>query len=284
VTLATLHWLTAPWASGIDRRALLEVALLGLAGGTLGCWLVFFQLSYGAESLAHALLPGLVLAALWGVPLLVGGAVGLIVAALATAIAARIKGIGSDTATAVVITTLFGLGALLALTPATPPGLDGLLFGDVLGVSTSDLILAGALVAVLGIALWVLHPRLLVVGFDRGAASGLGVRPGAIDALLLVLLAVALLVAVQGLGNLLVVAVLIAPASAARLVHRRMGPMMLTSAAIAVLAGVVGIYVSYHARVAAGAAVALALVAAYAVASLVSLLGRAGTARSTRAA
>src|SRR6185312_810913 len=82
VSLAVLHWLTDPWAEPLNRRALLEVALLGLAGGGLGCWLLFFQLAYSAESLAHALLPGLVGAALLGLPLLLGGAAGLLVAAV----------------------------------------------------------------------------------------------------------------------------------------------------------------------------------------------------------
>jgi ABC-type Mn2+/Zn2+ transport system permease subunit len=263
VTLGLLHWLTQPWTESLDRRALLEVVLLGIAGGALGCWLLFFELAYSAESLAHALLPGLVIAALLGLPLLLGGAAGLLVAAMAVALAGRTPVIGRDTAVAVVVTTLFGLGVLLALSPATPPGLQGLLFGDVLGVTDSDLALAGGLVLVLGGALWALHHRLLVVGFDRRTAPQLGVRPLAVDVALIVLLAVALLVAVQGLGNLLVVAVLIAPASAARLVARRMLPMMLVSAAIAVLAGTAGLYVSYHARTAAGASVAGALVLAY---------------------
>jgi ABC-type Mn2+/Zn2+ transport system permease subunit len=263
VTLAVVDWLTQPWTESLDRRALLEVVLLGLAGGALGCWVLFFELAYSSESLAHALLPGLVVAALLGLPLLLGGAAGLLVAAVAVALAGRTPVIGRDTAVAVVVTTLFGLGVLLALSPATPPGLQGLLFGDVLGVSDGDLALAAGLVVVLAGALWVLHHRLLVVGFDRTTAPQLGVRPLAVDVALLVLLAATLLIAVQGLGNLLVVAVLIAPAAAARLVARRMLPMMLVSAAIAVVAGTAGLYVSYHARTAAGASVAGALVVAY---------------------
>jgi ABC-type Mn2+/Zn2+ transport system permease subunit len=162
-----------------------------------------------------------------------------------------------------VVTTLFGAGVLLALSPASPPGLQGLLFGDVLGVSDTDLALAAGLAAVALVALGVLHGRLLAVGFDRLSARALGVRALAVDAALLVLLAMALLVAVQGLGNLLVVAVLVAPASAARLVARRMGPMMAISAAVAVAAGVGGLYLSYYAGTAAGASIAAVLVGAY---------------------
>lgn len=262
-TLALLDWLADPWREALTRRALLEVVLLGAAGGALGCWLLFFNLAYSAESLAHALLPGLVGAALLGLPLLLGGAAGLLVAAVAVAVAGRIDGLDRDTAVAIVVTGLFGLGVLLALSPDTPAGLQGLLFGDVLGVSDGDLALAAGLVVVVSGALWLAHDRLLVVGFDRLSAPGLGVRPLAVDVTLLVLLAGALLVAVQGLGNLLVVAVLMAPASAARLVARRMVWMMLASAAIAVVAGAGGLYLSYYAGTAAGASVAGMLVAAY---------------------
>lgn len=248
------------------RRAFAEVLLLGVAGGALGCWVIFYGLSYSAESLAHSLLPGLVVAALLGLPLLLGGAAGLLVAAVAVAVAGRIPAIGRDTAVAVVITTLFGLGVLLALSVATPPGLQGLLFGDLLGVSDSDLGLAVGLVAVVVAALALLHGRLALVAFDRLNARALGVAPLAVDATLLVLLALTLLVAVQALGNLLVVAILIAPPVTARLVTRRIGRMLAWSAGVAVTAGAGGLYLSYYAGTAAGASIALVLVAGFALA------------------
>jgi ABC-type Mn2+/Zn2+ transport system permease subunit len=266
--LGVLHTLTDPWADPVGRRALLEVALLGVSGGALGCWIVFYNLSYSAESLAHALLPGLVIAALTGLPLLLGGAAGLLVAALGIAVAGQVPAIGRDTAVAVVVTTLFGAGVLLALSPSTPPGLQGLLFGDVLGVSDTDLGLAAALAVVVLGALALLHARLLAVGFDRLSAPSVGVRALVVDLALLGLIALALLVAVQGLGNLLVVAVFVAPASAARLVARRMGPMMAASCLIAVIAGVAGLYLSYYAGTAAGASIAAMLVAAYLLAGV----------------
>ncbi len=285
--LALVHTVTDPWADPVGRRALLEVALLGVTGGALGCWIVFYQLSYSAESLAHALLPGLVLAALTGLPLLLGGAAGVLVAAVAVAAASQVPAIGRDTAVAVVVTTLFGAGALLALSPSSPPGLQGLLFGDILGVSNTDLALAAALAALVLAALALRHGRLLAGGFDRLSAPGLGVRPLVVDVALLALVALALLVAVQGLGNLLVVAVLVAPASAARLVARRMGPMMAASAAIAIVAGTGGLYLSYYAGTAAGASIAAMLVGAYLAAGAArGALARraylaAGTARAT---
>jgi ABC-type Mn2+/Zn2+ transport system permease subunit len=275
VIVATVwHSLIAPWEQGIDRRALFEVILLGLTGGTLGCWIIFYNLSYSTESLAHALLPGLVLAALAGVPIILGGAVGLAVAALAIAVAARTPAVGRDTAVAVVVTGLLGLGALLALSPDTPAGLGALLFGDVLGVSDTDMALAGGLAVAVLVALALLHGRLLLVGFDRLNAAALGVRPGVVDLALLLLVAAALLVAVQGLGNLLVVAVLVGPAACARAVTRRMSTMMAVAAGVAVAAGCGGLYLSYYAETAAGASIAAVIVGVYVVALGVGAAGR----------
>jgi len=262
------HWLADPWSGEIMRRALVEVVLLGIAGGAIGCWIVLNELSYGAESLPHAMFPGLVIAALTGLPLLVGGSAGLIAAALAIAAATRTPLIGRDSAIAVVVTGLFGLGVLLALSPASPQSVQSLLFGDILGVTGGDLIVAAGLtVLVLG-TLRLLHMRLLVVSFDRTSSRSLGVPSGPTDVALLALLAVSVLIAVQALGNLLVVALLIAPAAAARLLARRMLPMMATAAALAIVSGIAGLYVSYHLRTAAGASIALAMVAVYLLAAV----------------
>jgi ABC-type Mn2+/Zn2+ transport system permease subunit len=258
-----LDALLDPFSQALMQRALLEVLLLAAVGGTLGCWVVLGGLSYGAESLAHGMFPGLVLAALAGVPLLLGGAAGILVAALAVTLAGRVERIGRDDAIAVAVTTLFGLGALLALSPDTPVGIQGLLFGDVLGTSRGDLLAGGALAAVVLLALLLGHDRLLAVGFDRDGARALGVGPVAVDALLLTLLALAVLVAVQGLGNLLVVAVLVAPAAAARLLTDRLVPMMALAVVLGAVAGIGGLYLSYYARVAAGASIAGLLVAVW---------------------
>ncbi len=270
VLAGVLDALADPFSQRLMQRALLEVLLLAAVGGTLGCWVVLGGLSYGAESLAHGMLPGLVLAALAGVPLLLGGAAGILVAGLAIVLAGRVGGdrVGRDDAVAVAVTTLLGLGALLALSPATPVGIQGLLFGDVLGTTRGDLLAGGALVAVVLLALRLAHAQLLAAGFDRGGARALGVSPLVVDALLLTLLALAVLVAVQGLGNLLVVAVLVAPAAAARLLTRRLAPMMALAVALGAVAGIGGLYLSYYARVAAGASIAGLLVAAWLLARL----------------
>jgi len=251
--------LLEPLQSGIERRALLEVALLGGFCGALGYWITTFRLSYPAESLAHGLLPGLVLAALAGVPLLLGGVAGVAVAALVVAVAGRDPRVGSDTATAVAVTGSLGLGGLLALSPDAPTRLEELLFGNPLGVSDGDLI-AAAILALFGCAALVaLHRPFGAVALDADGARALGIRPTAVRIALLGLLAAALAVAVQGLGSLLVLAILVAPAVAVHGHVSSPGRAMVASGATAVVAGVAGIYASHLLGTAAGASVALAL-------------------------
>ena len=252
------------------RRAAVELVLLGLVGAGVGAWTLLYELAYGAESLAHALFPGLVAAALLGVPLLLGAAGGVVVAAIAVAVVGRSPLIGRDASVAVVVTTLFGLGVLLALSRASPPGLDGLLFGDLLGVTVRDLLVSAALAAGTLAALLGLHRSLLVVGFDRGSAGAFGARATLVDSALLVLIAAAILVGLPALGNLLVIAVLLGPAATARLVCRRVPAMVLCASAVAVVSGLGGLYLSYYADVAAGASVAAVIVGAYLAASLIA--------------
>src|SRR3954454_556219 len=208
--------LFAPLESSIGRNALAEVILLGALSGALGFWVVSYGLSYGAESLAHGLLPGLVGAALIGAPLIAGAFAGIVVTAVLIALAGRDRRVGPETATAVAVTGMLGLGVLMALAPATPQRLAELLFGNPLAVSGGDVAAAAALTVLGGAALFALQRPLAVVAFGPGAATALGVRAGAVRVGLTVLLAVAVCVAVQGLGNLLALAALVAPPLAVR--------------------------------------------------------------------
>lgn len=254
-----VDFLAEPFRTGIGQRAMLEVVLVAGMGGALGFWVVTFALAYQAESLAHGLLPGLVGAALLGAPLLVGGLAGIAVAAVAIWAAGRSKRVGDDATTAVVVTGLLGLGGLMALAPELPPRLGDLLFGDPLSVRAVELA-AAALLAVLGaLALAALHRPLAAVAFDRATARTLGVGAGLTSLALLGLLAATLAVAVQGLGNLLALAVLVAPPLAVRRHASSPGRAIVAGAAVAIAAGVGGLYASHHLEVAAGGAIALAL-------------------------
>ena len=257
-----LDALLDPLRSGLGRRALAEIALLGALGGGLSFWVTSYRLSYAAESLAHGLLPGAVVAALIGIPVAAGAGAGVLLAALLVAAAARDERIGVEAATAVAVSGLLGLGALLALAPESPQRLEELLFGDPLSVTGGDLAVAGAAVGAAGAALASLHRPLTAVAFDREGARATGLKPALVSAALLALVAVSLAVAVRGLGNLLALAVLVAPAVAVRGRVRTPAGAVIGGAVVAVVAGLAGVALSFALSVATGASVALTLCAA----------------------
>lgn len=264
--------------SGLLQRALLEVVVLGAACGALGVWLLQMRQAYAAESLAHAMLPGLVLASLAGIPLLLGAAGGVLVVAGLIFLAARDSRVDSEIAVGVVVTATFGLGAVLALSPDVPVGLDRLLFGNLLGASTADLIAAGALAVLIGGALLAGHRPLTVAVFDPVSAPSLGVRPARVELAVLALLAVAVVAAVLSLGNLLVFALLVAPAAAAMRLARSVRTQVLLAAALGSSAGLLGLVISAELDLAAGGSVALAAVGLFVAAGLLRPSGPRGAA------
>lgn len=254
--------------SGIELRAMLELVLVGGFCGAIGFWVVTERLTYAAESLSHGLLPGLVVAGLAGASVLVGAAGGALVAAALISLASRDVRVGPDAGTAVAVTGLVGLGVLLALAPDAPQRLEELLFGDPLGVSDGDLVAGALLLLAGGIALAALHRPLTARSFDAGGAAALGLGTEVIRFALLALLAAAVAVGVQGLGALLVLSVLVAPAVAVRRHARSPSAAVLAGAAVAALGGLAGIWLSALAGTAAGASVALVLCAAAGVGAL----------------
>jgi ABC-type Mn2+/Zn2+ transport system permease subunit len=254
--------------SGLLQRALLEIVVLGGACGALGVWLLHLRHAYAAESLAHAMLPGLVVTALAGVPLVLGAAGGVVLAAALIAVAARDVRVGSEIAVAVTVTAAFALGAVLALSPVVPARLGELLFGDLLGATLGDIAVACGLGVFIAAALAIGHRALVLSVFDPVAARSLGVRPARVELALLALLAVAVVAAVQGLGNLLVFALLVAPAAAALRVGGSPRGQVLWGALLGASAGVLGLVASAELDIAAGASVALAAVAIFVVAML----------------
>jgi ABC-type Mn2+/Zn2+ transport system permease subunit len=250
-------WLTDPFGSPIVLRALAEVLILSLACGPLGVWVLLYRDAYAAESISHGMLPGLVIAALAGIPLLFGAFAGVLVAAAGIALVARDERLSADVGVAVCVSTLQGLGGMLALSPDSPPRLQELLFGDLLGVTGGDLAVAGLLAGGVALVLAAGYRSLSLVGFDRGSAAALGAKPTRWELALLVVLAVTTVAAAQGLGNLLLVALVLAPAAAALSLARRLVVVLALSVALAALAGAAGLVLSFHLEIAAGASVAL---------------------------
>jgi ABC-type Mn2+/Zn2+ transport system permease subunit len=258
--------LLEPLEYDLLQRAFAEAVLMGAVCGLLGVLVLLRGLAYTGESLSHALLPGAAVALAIGVPAAGGAVVGAVAAALLVALVARRPDVGEDAAVAVVLPAAFAAGVVVIAVWGTGRDLDSLLFGNILGVDRADLVLAGGALALTLAVLAVAGRRLVLTAFDRPFARATGARPELCDALLLAALALALAVALRGVGTLLVLALLIAPAATARLLVDRVSSMLWLAPLLGVVSGVAGLELSYHADLAAGSSVAMVALGLFALA------------------
>jgi manganese/iron transport system permease protein len=254
------------------QRALAEALLMGVVCGLLGSLVVLRGLTYTGESLSHTLLPGAAVAIAIGVSAVGGALVGGVLAALLLALLVTRATIGEDTAVSVVFTGTFAAGVILLSTRGSGTELDSLLFGSILGVSPGDVRLGLATGLAVAVVCLALARGLVATAFDRAFAAATGLRPQLLDAVLLVTLAGALTVALRGVGTLLVLALLVAPAATARVLAHRVWTMLWLAPLLAAVAGVVGLELSYHVGAAAGPAIALTALGEFVLALVLVLL------------
>jgi manganese/iron transport system permease protein len=266
-----------PFHYDFMQRALAEVVLMGIVCGFLGVLVVVRGLTYTGESLSHTLVPGAAVALLAGVPVLLGALAAGVLSAVAVAVLLRRPDVGEETAVGVVFTGAFAVGVILLSTRGTPKDLDSLLFGSILAVEPRDLWASLSADAVVAAACALLTRRFVLVAFDRTFARSAGLQVEILDVALLVALAVALTIALRGVGALLVLALLVAPAATARVASRRVWTMAWLAPLVAVLCGFVGLEISYQAGVAAGPAIALTALAGVAIAVGIRRAARAMT-------
>src|SRR4051795_3490493 len=263
------------------RTATVEVLLLAVAGGLLGAWIVLRRLAFFAHAVGGATFPGLVVADATGIrPIVAALAVALAYAGGVPRAGSRAGGRAADAVTGLLLVAALALGVILASDVFhSGARVDRLLFGTLLGLDGGDLTAAavGAGVAVVATAL--LGPAWLASGFDREGARTLGAPMGLADALLLVLVAVAVVTSLPAVGALLTTALFIVPAATARLVAGSVPSLLAWSVALAALQGVAGVYVALWADVPSGAAIAVLGAAMFGVAAL----ARAGVAQVTAA-
>jgi manganese/iron transport system permease protein len=250
---------------------MLEMVLVGVAAGALGSFVVVRGLAFTGEAFAHTVFPGAVVAAILGFSIPAGALTFGLASAACVALILRGGRTAPDTAVGIVFLGAFGLGsALLATHPAPGRSLESLLFGSLLGVSWGDLTVTGLVAGVVVLGLAALWRPLVLSSFDRAVAAAAGVRLGLVDAALLVLLALAVVVALQAIGSVLVLAILVTPAATARVLARRFSTMVALAAGIGIAEGIAGLYVSYYGSVAAGGAVVLVASGVFAAALVLS--------------
>ena len=270
------------FSGSFAQRALLEAVMVGVLCGVVGVHVLLRRLPFFTLAMGHATFPGVVLAALAGVDLLLGaGLFGLLVVAAVALLGTRDR-IDETSAIGVVLAGAFALGVLLLSAQAGfTRDLGAYLVGSIVTVQPADLaITAVAVVVVLG-ALAALHKELVLGAFDRDGLAALGYPAVALDVAMLLLVEVVVVTSVPAVGTILSVALVTAPAATARLWTDRLGLTMALSAALGAASGVIGLVLSRHWNLAAGATIVLVAGGLFAVSVVVS--PRHGAIRRVRA-
>jgi ABC-type Mn2+/Zn2+ transport system permease subunit len=253
-------------------RALAELVLLAIICGPVGAFVLVRRLSFVADALTHTVFPGVVIGFLAGGidGVFLGALVAAVVTAAALTLLTRTGGLSDDAATAVLLTAMFAIGVVLVSRRSSfASDLTAFLFGRILTVTPRQLV-ETAVLGVVVLALLALGGRqFLFRAFDPMAASAAGFRLARLDLWLNLIVALVVVAAVRAVGTVLVVALLVVPAAAARLVTARFLPIMLLGAAMTAAAGWLGLWLSWTAsvdhglRLTSASAVVLLLVAAY---------------------
>lgn len=252
-------------------RGLLASVMVGTLCAVVGTYVVLRGMAFFGDALAHAILPGVAIAYLLDASLFLGALAMGLISAVGIGYLSRRAEVKEDTAIGVVFAAFFALGvALLSTVQTYSVDLAHILFGNVLGVSSSDLWVTAILGALVLLIVVLLYKELMVISFDPILAATLRLPLTGLYYLLLVVIALTIVVSLQTVGVALLVAMLVTPAATAYLLTRRLWHMMVVGAVIGAASSVAGLYLSFYVNIASGAAVVLVCSAFFALAFLVA--------------
>lgn len=252
-----LSFFTEPMAFAFMQRAMIASVLIGAVCSVLSCYLILKGWSLMGDAISHAVLPGIVIAFLLGLPLAVGAFVAGLFCALATGYLKENSRVKEDTVMGIVFSGMFGLGLVMFVKVETDQHLSHILFGNVLGVGWDDVaeiaLIAGVALAIV-LAKW---RDLLLYCFDPQHARAIGLPVRLLHYGLLSLLALTIVASIKAVGIILVVAMLVTPGATAFLLTDRFPRMLAISATVAIAAGVFGTLMSFHIDAATGPVIVL---------------------------
>ena len=254
-----IEWLIAPFAYGFMLRGLAAGTLVGISCAALGVFVILRGMAFVGDAMAHTILPGIVVAFLTGTNLFFGALIAGILTALGIGWFSKDGELREDTAIGVMFSGLFALGILLLGQAGSASDLTHILFGNILGVSSADLIVTGVVTLIVVLMVALFYKELVVTSFDPGHAAVIGLSPGMVRYGLLILLALTIVTAIQAVGVVMVIALLVTPAATASLLTQRLPLMIVIAALLSVLAAVAGLYASFYANLTSGATIVLTL-------------------------
>lgn len=253
-----MEWFTEPFALAFQQRALLGGALAALMTSVVGTWLVLRGMSFFGDAFVHGVVPGIAAAVVLDINPLLGAAVAAAVMVFAIEVVNRQTVLSEDTSIGLLFVGMLALGVVIISRLDTYSGsLTSILFGDALGVTSSDLVGQAILAAIVIAVALILYRPLLALSFNAEKAELWGMRPKRTHAALLVLIAAAVIGSYQSVGTLLVFGLLVGPPATASLIARTVPRMMVYSAFIALFSVWLGLTLSYHLGTAGSATMAL---------------------------
>ncbi|MFK8079862.1 MAG: metal ABC transporter permease [Granulosicoccus sp.] len=235
-----------PFTLDFMQQALVIALLVSVSAGALSCLLVLKGWSLMGDAVSHAVLPGIVIAYLLNIPMLIGAFISGMICALSTGYLTDNTRLKEDTVMGVVFSGMFALGIALFTKIHTDLHLDHVLFGDVLGVSWSDIVLTACLTLPAFLIVIVKRRDLMVFAFDPQHARVVGLNTKVLHYGLLATLSLVIVASIEAVGIILVIAVLIAPGAISFQLSKRFENMLWWSIAICIVACVTGITLSYH--------------------------------------
>jgi manganese/iron transport system permease protein len=263
-------WLLVPLSYGFMQRALAVAILVGAVCAVLSCFLVLKGWSLMGDAVSHAVLPGIVVAFMLGVPLAAGAFAAGLFCAVATGYLRENSRIKEDTVMGIVFSGMFGLGLVLFTKVDTDQHLNHVLFGNMLGVTPRDLIETAAVSGLCLAAVLVKRRDLMLYCFDPAYAQAIGLPVRLLHYGLLILLSLTIVASLKAVGIILVVAMLIAPGAIAYLITKRFERMLAIAAAVAVGSCVAGTIASFHIDGATGPCIVLIQAAVFVLAFLLA--------------
>ena len=257
-----LDWILLPWHYAFMVRALIGSILVGSLCAIVGTYVVLRGMAFFGDALAHAILPGVAIGYLVGdgarQPLFWWAMLAAIISSLGIGTIGKSVKIREDTAIGIIFAGMFALGiALISSVQNYTNDLSHFLFGDVLGISQSDLGRISIFGGLIILIIIIFYKEFMVISFDPILAITLRLPVKALDYLLMILIAITIVVSLQTVGIALMVAMLITPTATAYLLSRRLPVMMVMASVIASISGVIGLYFSYYVNIASGAAIVL---------------------------
>ena len=252
-----------PFQFTFMNNAFLMMALLSVPTSLLSCYLVLKGWSLMGDAISHAVLPGVVLAYLINIPLIIGAFCAGMVCALATGFLSENSRVKQDTVMGIVFSGMFGFGIVLYTKITTDIHLDHILFGNMLGVGPDQLWTSGLIAAFVGVVMIAKRADFMLHAFDPIQAQAVGLRVGWLHYGMLALISLTIVATLSAVGIILSIGLLIAPGAIAYLLTKRFDRMLMIAVLVTLGSGVLGVYISFFIDSAPAPTVVLILTAIF---------------------